>query len=121
MGHRKSSDGKRARLVVKLMGIEIFKDPIGQGIKAKLMNYAAEHYSTPPEQLESAVDRTHLIVSAAREAIIEGLENEISIMTFRNINSESDEIPIMFIAGVLHALDVVKGGKSIMDMDTKDE
>jgi hypothetical protein len=108
-------------MVKVIMGLEVFSDPIGQGIKAKLMNYAAEHYSTPSDQLEAAVDRTHLIVSAAREAIIEGLENEISIMTFRNINSGTDEVPIMFIAGVLHALDVVKGGKSIMDIPTKDE
>ena len=82
------------------MGIEIFKDPIGQGIKSKLMNYAAEHYSTPSDQLEAAVERTHLIVGAAREATIEALENEISIMTFRNINAGENEIPITFIAGV---------------------
>jgi len=106
-------------LVVELMGLEIFSDPIGQGIKAKLMNYAAEHYETPQEQLEVAVEGTHLIVSAAREACIEALENEISIMTFRNINSGENEIPITFIAGVLHALDVLKGGKSITDTETK--
>jgi hypothetical protein len=100
------------------MGLEIFSDPIGQGIKAKLMNYAAENYETPQEQLEVAVEGTHLIVSAAREATIEALENEISIMTFRNINSDSYEIPVTFIAGVLHALDVIKGGKSIIDIQS---
>jgi len=108
-------------MVKVIMGLEVFSDSIGQGIKAKLMNYAAEHYSTPPEQLESAVDRTHLIVSAAREATIEALENEISVMTFRNINSDTHEIPITFIAGVLHALDVIKGGKSIIDIQSKED
>jgi len=101
------------------MGLEIFSDPIGQGIKAKLMNYAAENYETPKEQLEVAVEGTHLIVSASRQACIEALENEISIMTFRNINSGENEIPITFIAGVLHALDVLKGGSSIADTETK--
>lgn len=99
------------------MGVEIFDDPIGKGIKAKLMNYAAEHYSTPSDQLEAAVDRTHLIVGAAREACIEALETEISVMTFRNINSEKDVIPVLFLAGVLHALDVLKGKNSIIDTE----
>jgi hypothetical protein len=103
------------------MGLEVFSDSLGQGIKAKLMNYAAEHYSTPPEQLEAAVDRTHLIVGAAREACIEAIEGEISVMTFRNINADEDIIPVLFIAGVLHALDVLKGGKSIIDIATEDE
>jgi len=101
------------------MGLEVFSDSIGQGIKAKLMNYAAEHYSTPPEQLEAAVDRTHLIVGAAREACVEALENEVSVMSFRNVNADEEVIPITFMAGVLHALDVIKGGHSIID--TKQE
>jgi hypothetical protein len=108
-------------MVKVIMGLEVFSDPIGQGIKAKLMNYAAEHYSTPSDQLEAAVDRTHLIVSAAREATLEALENEISVMTFRNINSDTHEIPITFIAGVLHALDVIRGGKSIIDIQSAED
>jgi hypothetical protein len=98
---------------------EVFRDPVGQSIKSKLMTYAAEHYSTPPEQLEAAVDRTHLIVQAARESCIDALESEVSIMTFRNINSDTEEVPITFIAGVLHALDVLKGGLSIMDIESE--
>lgn len=103
------------------MGLEVFQDPIGQGIKAKLMNYAAEHYSTPSEQLEAAVERTHLIVGATREACIEGLENEIAVMTFRNINAETDVIPVTFMAGVLHAIDVLRGGTSIIDTKQQEE
>lgn len=121
MGHRKPKRGERTRLAEIIMGLEVFSDSIGQGIKAKLMNYAAEHYSTPPDQLEAAVDRTHLIVGAAREACIEALETEVSVMTFRNINSEEDVIPITFLAGVLHALDVLKGGHSIIDTKIEEE
>jgi hypothetical protein len=98
---------------------EVFRDPVGQSIKSKLITYAAEHYSTPPEQLEAAVDRTHLIVQAARESCIDALESEVSIMTFRNINSDTEEVPITFIAGVLHAIDVIRGGKSIMDIESE--
>ena len=100
------------------MGIEIFRDPLGQSIKAKLMTYAAEHYSTPPEQLEAAVERTHLIVEAVKEACIDALESEISVMSFRNVNANEELIPVTFMAGVLHALDVIKTGTSIIDIES---
>ena len=99
------------------MGVEIFDDPIGQSIKAKLMNHAMSEYQTPVEKLEPAIDRTHLIVEYTRQAVIEALESEVSIMLFRNVNSESSEIPIPFIAGVMHAIEVCKTGKSIVDYE----
>lgn len=100
------------------MGIEIFRDPLGQSIKSKLMTYASEHYSTPPEQLEAAVERTHLIVEAVKEACVDALESEISVMSFRNVNANEELIPVTFIAGVLHALDVIKTGTSIIDIES---
>ena len=99
------------------MGIEIFNDPLGQSIKSKLMNYAAAHYKTPSDQLEAAVERTYLIVEAVKEACIDALENEISIMSFRNVNSNETVIPITFMAGVLHALEVIRSGASIIDVE----
>ena len=80
------------------------------------MNYAAEHYSTPPEQLEAAVERTYLIVGAVKEACIDALESEISVMSFRNVDADQEIIPVTFIAGVLHALDVIKSGASVIDV-----
>lgn len=96
------------------MGVEIFDDPVGQRIKALLMNYAMEHYESTPEQLEPGIDRTHLIVTFTRQAIIDSLMAEVEVMTFRNANSKEHQIPTLFIAGVLHAADVAAGKGSVI-------
>lgn len=115
LGNAKPTVSKRARVVEVLMGIEIFDDSIGQSIKAKLMNHAIRQYKTPPKQLEEAIDRTHLIVECSRMSMVEALESEVSIMLFRNVNSEDALVPITFIAGCMHAIDVLKGANSIID------
>lgn len=96
-----------------IVGVEVFNDPVGQRIKALLMNYAMEHYDRTPEQLEPGIDQTHLIVGFTRQAIIDSLMAEVEVMTFRNVNDEH-QIPTLFIAGVLHAVDVAAGKGSVI-------
>ena len=96
------------------MGVEVFNDPVGQRIKALLMNYALENYSGKPDSIEASVDRTHLIVSFARQAVIDSLMAEVEVMSFRNANSTDAQIPTLFIAGVLHAADVASGKGSVI-------
>ena len=96
------------------MGVEVFNDPVGQRIKALLMNYAMEHYDSTPEKLEPGIDKTHLIVGFTRQAIIDSLMAEVEVMTFRNVNSQEHQIPTLFIAGVLHAVDVAGGKGSVI-------
>jgi hypothetical protein len=100
-------------MVETIVGVEVFNDPVGQRIKALLMNYAMEHYDRTPEQLEPGIDQTHLIVGFARQAIIDSLMAEVEVMTFRNVNDEH-QIPTLFIAGVLHAVDVAGGKGSVI-------
>jgi hypothetical protein len=100
-------------MVETIVGVEIFNDPVGQRIKALLMNYAMEHYDRTPEQLEPGIDQTHLIVGFTRQAIIDSLMAEVEVMTFRNVNDEH-QIPTLFIAGVLHAVDVAGGKGSVI-------
>ena len=95
------------------MGVEVFDDPVGQRIKALLMNYALEHYDSTPEKLEPGINQTHLIVGFTRQAIIDSLMAEVEVMTFRNVNDEH-QIPTLFIAGVLHDADVAGGKGSII-------
>ena len=95
------------------MGVEVFNDPVGQRIKALLMNYALEHYDSTAEKLELGINQTHLIVGFARQAIIDSLMAEVEVMTFRNFNDEH-QIPTLFIAGLLHAVDVAGGQGSII-------
>jgi hypothetical protein len=96
-----------------IVGVEVFDDPVGQRIKALLMNYALERYDRSPEQLEPGIDQTHLIVGFARQAVIDSLMAEVEVMTFRNVNDEH-QIPTLFIAGVLHAVDVAGGKGSVI-------
>jgi hypothetical protein len=100
-------------MVETIVGVEVFNDPVGQRIKALLMNYAMEHYNRTPEQLEPGIDQTHLIVGFTRQAIIDSLMAEVEVMTFRNVNDEH-QIPTLFIAGVLHAVDVAGGKGSVI-------
>jgi hypothetical protein len=100
-------------MVKTIVGVEVFNDPVGQRIKALLMNYAMEHYDKTPEQLEPGIDQTHLIVGFTRQAIIDSLMAEVEVMTFRNVNDEH-QIPTLFIAGVLHAVDVAAGKGSVI-------
>lgn len=95
------------------MGVEVFDDPVGQRIKALLMNYAMEHYNSSPEQLEPGINQTHLIVGFTRQAVIDSLMAEVEVMTFRNANGEH-QIPTLFIAGILHAADVAGGQGSVI-------
>jgi len=91
---------------------EIFEDEVGQRIRTKMRNYAIEHYGSEIKGLDESLDRTCVIVGMTREAVVEALEAEISVMCFRN--STGDEIPVTFIGGVLHAQDVIQGKNSMM-------
>ena len=91
---------------------DIFLDEVGQRIRTKMRNYAIEHYGSEIKGLEESLDRTCVIVGMTREALVEALEAEVSVMCFRN--STGDEIPVTFIGGVLHAQDVIQGNNSMM-------
>jgi hypothetical protein len=114
MGDRTPDRSTCTRLVVMELGMtpEIFEDEVGQRIRTKMRNYAIEHYGKEIKGLDESLDRTCVIVGMTREAVVEALEAEISIMCFRN--ATGDEIPTTFIGGVLHAQDVVQGRNSMM-------
>jgi hypothetical protein len=101
-------------LVETIVGVEVFDDPVGQRIKSLLMNYALEHYDSTPEQLEPSIDRTHMIVGFTRQAMLDSIMAEVEVMTFRNVNSSENQIPTLFIAGILHAADVAAGMGSVI-------
>jgi hypothetical protein len=114
LGDLQSRRSVSTRVVEAFVGVEIFDDPVGQRIKALLMNYALEHYDSTPEKLEPGINQTHLIVGFTRQAVIDSLMAEVEVMTFRNVNSSDHQIPTLFIAGVLHAADVAAGKGSVI-------
>lgn len=101
-------------MVETFVGVEIFDDPVGQRIKSLLMNWAIEHYDGSIESIEASVDKTHLIVSFARQAVVDSIMAEVEVMSFRNANERDKMIPTLFIAGVLHAADVASGKGSVI-------
>jgi hypothetical protein len=101
-------------MVETIVGVEVFNDPVGQRIKALLINYALTQYDSTPEQLEPSIERTHMIVAFTRQAMLDSIMAEVEVMTFRNANSKDTQIPTLFIAGVLHAADVASGRGSVI-------
>lgn len=95
------------------MGIEIFDDPVGQRIKALLINYAL--YKDPTrsiKSIEASVDKTHQIVAFTRQACIDALSAEADVLCFRQVTGEP--IPIDFVSGILHSAQVISGKDSII-------
>lgn len=91
---------------------DAFLDEIGQATKIRLMNYVHEKFKNPPTDLEAAIERTANIVAVTREATIEALKGEVEALTFKQTFGEP--VPTIFLAGVMHALDVIQGKGSII-------
>lgn len=92
---------------------DVFADEVGQRIKTLMRNFATDHYGHEIEGLEESLDRTRVIVGLARRAMVDALDAEVSVMCFRNANQQ-EQIPTLFIGGVLHAQDVIQGRGSIV-------
>jgi len=101
------------------MGIKVFDDPVGQRIKALMINYALQenpdnNYSI--KSLEKSVEKTHKIVEFARQGLVDSLQAEADVLCFRRVSGDQN-IPIDFISGILHAVDVITGDKTIIGND----
>jgi CBS-domain-containing membrane protein len=91
---------------------DAFLDPVGQSIKIRLINHVIQKSKKPPKDIEAAVERTANIVAVTREATIEALKGEVEVLGFKS--ATGDNIPPMFFAGVLHALEVIQGNGSMI-------
>lgn len=105
--------------LVKVESDHAFLDPVGQSIKIRLINYVQERFKNPPKDLEAAIERTANIVAVTREATIEALKAEAEVLTFKQ--AFGDPIPPMFLAGVLHAIEVTQGQGSIIGLSNTEE
>lgn len=97
------------------MGLDepiVFQDVVGQTIKTRLFNYALETGKNQDHNaINRAVNRTDKIVEITREAILEALKAESELLVFKQ--TFGDEIPTLFISGVLHSIDIVDGKPSV--------
>lgn len=99
------------------MDVNIYQDHVGQAIKAKLMNYAIGKFVDPPASIEASIDRMSTIVAIVREAIENCLDAEMGCLSSRGYLSTEDteeKVPIIFLAGLSHGLDVIKGNVSLI-------
>jgi len=101
-------------MVKKLMGLEVFSDPVGTVIKARLMNYAMDKYGGTPENLEASVDRLSQIILITRKAIEDCLDAELDVLLTRNDYADTEPVSVIFMAGINHSLDVIRGDESLI-------
>jgi hypothetical protein len=95
------------------MAGEVFNDDIGQAIYARLLNYAIEkNQGKPISALKKQITKTENIVGITKETLLQALKAESEVLIFKQTFGE--EIPTLFISGVLHAIDVLEGGGSVM-------
>lgn len=97
----------------EFLGLNPFEDEVGNSIKARLISFAAEAYENPNlDRISQAIKQSASLVSVTRDAIEDFLRGEIEVLVFRQ--SQGEEIPTLFIAGCMHALDVIEGHGSVV-------
>jgi len=97
----------------EFLGLDPFQDEVGETIKQRLIGFAAEAYDNPNyDRIAQAVKQSSHVVAIARDAIEDYLKGESQVLLFRQ--AQGDEIPTLFIAGVLHAIDVIEGKGSVI-------
>lgn len=95
------------------MGLNPFEDEVGIAIKQRLVGFAAEAYDNPNyDRIHQSIKQAAQVVAVTRDAIEDYLRGESEVLLFRH--SQGEEIPTLFIAGVLHAIDVIEGKGSVI-------
>ncbi len=95
------------------MTAEVFRDEIGQAIFNRLMNYALETNNKKPiSKLEKHINDTAKVVEITKETLLQALKAEVEVLIFKQTFSE--EIPTLFVSGVLHAIDVLESNGTVM-------
>jgi hypothetical protein len=95
------------------MRAEVFRDEIGQAVFNRLMNYALEtNKSKPISKLEKHINDTAKVVEITKETLLQALKAEVEVLIFKQTFSE--DVPTLFISGVLHAIDVIEGNGSVI-------
>lgn len=94
---------------------KVFDDLVGQRTKELMRHYAnSGPREIDPEELEEAINAQHKIVELTRKAITDILEAETEVLCMRMLENQ---IPTVFISGVIHATEIIKSGNLIMGND----
>lgn len=116
MDHNKPKDGAGNRLAQVVMGVDepsAFDDMIGQRIKNKLIQYAYEKgYEGTQEQLLESIMMLNTVIQITRQSIVDVIEAEVEMLATR----DESTLPahLSFMAGILHAQDMVAHGQTMM-------
>jgi hypothetical protein len=68
------------------------------------------------EEVSAAVANTQVITHIAKTACVDVLQGELDLLLWRGATGR--EIPAMFTAGLLHAIDVLEANDSIVNYDS---
>lgn len=65
------------------------------------------------EEVQKAVEKTKVITHIAKTACVDILQGELDLLLWRD--STGNKIPSIFIAGIMHAIDVLEVDDSIVN------
>ena len=93
-----------------------WEDTVGQTIHSEMFNAAKKQKpDSDSEKLHKSIIRTSLSVGIARESIAKVIDAEVDALT--TYRALGDEVPLMFIAGLLAAADLIRFGIHVMDTE----
>jgi hypothetical protein len=91
-----------------------FDDLIGQRIKNKLIAYGYEQgFTGPREVMDRSINNLDNVVSIARQSVSDVIQGEIEVFASRQTEEDILGMPL-FIAGLIHAKELIDLGISIM-------
>ena len=107
------------RLAQKQLGLKM-TDALQSRINNLLGAYAlSKKPDMSNEEVEKAVEKTKVITHIAKSACIDILQGELDLLLWRD--STGTKIPPVFIAGLMHAIDVLEANDSIVNYQSVTE
>lgn len=92
-----------------------FDDLIGQRIKNKLIAYGYEQgFNGPREVMDRSIDNLENVISIARQSVSDVIQAEIEVCASRQQQGDDGVAMPLFIAGLIHAKELIDLGISIM-------
>jgi hypothetical protein len=92
-----------------------FDDLIGQRIKNKLIAYGYEQgFTGPREVMDRSINNLDNVIGIARQSVSDVIQGEIEVFASRQQSEEEMLAMPFFIAGLIHAKELIDLGISIM-------
>jgi hypothetical protein len=93
----------------------VFEGLIGQRMHNKYIQHAYDKdYKGSHDDLLDVIDALESVVSIAKTSITDVIRGEIDVLSVRLVDEPDNQRLTMFIAGLLHACDIIEEDKSLI-------